>query len=610
MNESPRPISNQDRSAILRLAAALADPVAVPPARLADAGVVQAHAAEIVARLVSGKVPLLGLDASTSPAHAALAAAPAFQAARAAEQAHYDLQRGEFATVAEAWARAAIPYVLIKSVGQPPSYPYRSDNQDVMVRLADGARAAAILLDDLGYVEVKNVEEPHKYLFRRFEMGREVSAIHLHEWVGWGTAFLDEAPLFARARTAPDDPLTIHPAPEEALLTTMAHAFYENKVVKLSDLTKAVWLWREYPDFDWFLAERLAVRRGWGDGFAACVLLWAGMERALYDRCSIPAGRVAAADAALAPWQREGVNRALLADPFKPTIGFVFSKRFYYAKLARDRAIGLRRKLWEGLLHTTAGIRRNIGVESQMGALITLSGTDGSGKSTHAAALSAALDGCHIRNRVVWSRGGSSRATDAVLAVAKGLLGGRRAGSARQPERAPGATVARRRALLRSPLLRVGWELVVAADLLAQWAWRIWWPMRRGEVVIADRYLFDTLAELSAYTEAPDPLDGPAARLLLALAPRPTIALWLDLPPEAAAARARDAEDTAFLAAQRNRYATLAARGLLARVDNGADLADANRELVRRALRGYYADYRTLVNALFLFNPRRASRDR
>ncbi|HBY96120.1 MAG TPA: hypothetical protein DEP84_19555, partial [Chloroflexi bacterium] len=69
-------------------------------------------------------------------------------------------------------------------------------------------------------------------------------------------------------------------------------------------------------------------------------------------------------------------------------------------------------------------------------------------------------------------------------------------------------------------------------------------------------------------------------------------------------------ESSAFLAAQQRRYATLAGRGLLAAVTSEGDLEQVNDRLVRRALRTYYADYWTLVNQLFLFNPRRATRDR
>lgn len=593
------------RAELYRLAAALADPAVAS----ADPDLVAANAPELVERLVVGKVPLLGFRAEQSPAHAVLMASPAFGAARDREQAHYECQRGEFAVVAEAWARAGIPYVLIKSVGQAPSYPYRSDNQDVLVPEPLGPRAAAILLEQLGYVELKNVEEPHKFLFRRFVMGREVSAIHLHEWIGWGTSFLNEAHVFQRARVAADDPLTIHPAPEEAMLTTMAHAFFENKEIKLSDLTKVTWLLRQEPHLDWELAFRLAEEKGWADGLHACILLWAGMERALYGHTTFPQERLTAADAALLPWQREDINRRLQRAPYHPRIGFVYSKRFYYAKMARDRSIGARRKLWEGLLHTTAGIRRNLHIQSQDQFLVALSGTDGSGKSTHAEALSAAFDGCHIKNRIVWSRGGSSPFTDHALRLARRFVRrGSHPNGASGP--APEATLARRRAAMRSPLLGTGWTLLVAGDLWWRYFRSVGLPLLKGDVVICDRYVYDALVELSAYADQPDPLHSRAGRLLMALSPKPDVAFWLDVAPESAAARAASPETVDFLAEQRERYAALARRGLLTPIANEGDLEQANDRLVRRALRAYYADYWTLVNQLFLFNPRRATRDR
>jgi hypothetical protein len=65
--------------------------------------------------------------------------------------------------------------------------------------------AARDTLRELGYVELRHIEEPQKYLFRRFRAGQSVSAIHVHEQVGWLVGFMDEGALWARRIVSGDD---------------------------------------------------------------------------------------------------------------------------------------------------------------------------------------------------------------------------------------------------------------------------------------------------------------------------------------------------------------------------------------------------------------------
>lgn len=109
--------------------------------------------------------------------------------------------RAEYREVKDALDSEGIAGAMIKSVGLAPSFPYRSDNLDVLYRPENVERIRAILCN-LGYFELKNVEEPHKYLFRKFHAGRSVSAIHLHAHVGWMVSFLDEEALWQRCQVS------------------------------------------------------------------------------------------------------------------------------------------------------------------------------------------------------------------------------------------------------------------------------------------------------------------------------------------------------------------------------------------------------------------------
>src|SRR5919199_4678775 len=144
------------------------------------------------ARAVPGLRPMEGKDEagalppSEVPAchDLALLHSAEFRAALEEDRAAYAQFHGEYVQLAQAWARAGVRCICFKSAGIAPSFPYTSDNVDVLVPAQSVAEARRLLLE-LRYVEMTNTEEPLKWLFRRFVAGRNVSLIHLHAQVGW-----------------------------------------------------------------------------------------------------------------------------------------------------------------------------------------------------------------------------------------------------------------------------------------------------------------------------------------------------------------------------------------------------------------------------------------
>lgn len=579
------------------LAAYLADPIG---SEAPDIETVVSQAEELVPYLQKNKVPLMGIAACDDPVHQALAQTPAFQAGLAFDQAHYDMIRSEFVLVGDACAAKGIRNLQVKSVpGLVPAFPYRSDNLDVLFPMDRGPDAADTMLD-MGYVELKNVEEPHKFLFRKFHQGQEVSAIHLHEWAGWGTGFLDTDLLWEHSTQSPEDSSVFIPSSTDGLLITMAHAFYENKTVIMTDVQKVRHCLHQ-PDLDWNRAIDTAERLGWKDGFGASLQIWSHVEMALYGHTLVPQEILEQAKTWPSSYLQQRIEGLKEIHSFPFYVPFWLSKRFFYGKMWRDRTIGAGQKFWEGLLHTTAGVRRNINIDSHAVALVTVSGLDGAGKTAHVQKLSEAFTGCHIRNEIMWARGGSTGVTDAALRVVRSGSGGGAGGGQANPRE----KVERRRRQLRSSPARQGWLFILGFDLLWQYLIRVWWPMRRGRVVICDRYMYDALVEAAAYADDAGLPGSVLARLLTALMPKPGTKWLLDVSPETAATRSADPEDPEFLAQQRELFKLHGKRWQLRTVDNEGEFAAISDEIVRLTLRDYYRDYKTFINALFIFNPRR-----
>lgn len=537
----------------------------------------------------------------------------------------YQRVRREYSMVRAAFAGRGIKDVLIKSAGVAPSFPHMSDNVDDLVpaALVGEARAA---LRGLGYVELRNLEEPRKFFFKRFSAGQEAAAHHLHELVGWAASFMDEEMVLQRAHAAADDADVLVPHSEDALLITMAHAFYENKAIKLGDLGKVRHLLRT-GELDWPRLRTLAANKGWLDGLDVLVAIFSRLDTAVYGATLFAADVVAQAQQALSSGQRAYIAR-LFDQPLRLPlpIGFGFSKRMFYAKCLHDRQRSAGGKVYDIVRHTLNGAKLKLRVHSQQGMLVTLSGVDGAGKTRHAQALVNALERCDIRTSYVWSRSGSSALTDWFVRIGKVLLRRPAAPAATQEQRAAG-----RKTMLRNPVVRTAWSALVTLDLLWQYMVRVRLPLLVGRVVVCDRYTYDALADVAAVTGSSG---GVWPRLLVLLSPRPSRLVggggspltlpsprggegWgegvrasfvLTVAPDTAATRRSEDELSApALQAQTALYLDLARRHGLVVLDNNRPFADVNDEMVRTVIRSYYTRYHTLINALFMANPHKSS---
>jgi len=581
----------------LRLAAALARPGgAVRPVELQDLPAV-------IDLLWRNKVPLLSLN-ETARASGFLEC-PEVIVALDEDRALLQRLRSEYGRVLEAFGSEGIGGVFIKSVGIPPAFPYTSDNLDVLVPREQGAQARRALRR-IGYVELTNLEEPDKFLLRCFHAGVEVATVHVHTHVGWCVSFFDTTRYLERSSPSADDAPIWVPSMEDGALTNMSHSFYENKAVKLSDLQKLERCWQE--DLDWNYMCVAAESQGWLDGLYFCVLLYDYLERSLHGIPLVPDEVRGQAQKGLPDGQAaylEKLRQSPMEMPFR--VSFVFSKHLYYRKIWHNRTIGLRLKVGNIIRHTANGSRLKLRIRSQSPMLITISGIDGAGKSKQAELLRQAIEACMLRVHCVWSRGGSSSFTAACLRFGRRFWGHAKL----SPVRDGTGSVKEdafdtRRSMLRNPIARWGWAAVVVVDLLIRYWRRVAWPLWRGRIVVADRYVADAVAELDAYLDRKDSRRSWAGRLLSALSPRPDMVFLLDLPAEVAAHRMTGGRESATYLCHLREMHLRQARKTKAIVLDATRSADhVSDEMVYRALTHYFDHYETVINGFFLNNPLR-----
>lgn len=569
---------------------------------------------ELVHTLRRNKVPFLSLSINSvalrgedgasaevaSDPGASLLDSSEFLAAVADDLDRYSGPHSEYLEVASAWSRVGIPCICFKSAGIAPSFPYTSDNVDILVHPHHIEEARRVLLG-LDYIELRNAEEPAKWLFRRFRAGRSVSAIHLHARVGWEEGFMLEPHLWKRAGPSADDPMTWVPGPEDAVLINLAHGLIENKDISLHDLLKVRYALRGGP-IDWDYMDRVARERGWLLCLHLGLALIAHLEERLFDESSIPPRERARFEHTvrscrwLAAYWR-GLEGRKPEMPF--AISFWASKRLFFTKVWCDRHLTLAEKGPRTILSLARGFKQKSGIRPQSGMLLALSGADGSGKSAQADALTEAFTTCAIRSRRVWTRVGSTPLLSALHRLRHRLHQSQRYAMADGGEM-------QRQTEGYGAYRRSGYSLGVwLAAVLFDYGTRLQylrWRLLRGDVVLADRYLCDAHVEFAMRLPNSPRLAAALMRLLHSAAPRadreylirvdPTLSDHRDppLPGE---------PDRETVCATYDRVALDCAMQV---VDGNRDLEVVASEIVHDALTLYMGRFRPLGNVPFFEN--------
>jgi thymidylate kinase len=497
----------------------------------------------------------------------------------------YDQWKTAFSAVRDLFLSNGVDYVFIKS---PSLFPYTSGNLDIMVREHDFA-GAGHLLQQAGFVELKNIREPHKYLYKRFECGEEVIAIHLHSRIFWGATFVDPDSPWSRTNgRVPFDDVVFSLSPEDCLLTTLAHSFYENSAITLFDLCVVKHV-IDNEKVEWPYLHSTAAHAHWEDGFHLSVLAYERLHQVIFGghllpRDTLQSAREFAGRHLLLRRAEDRVEHAAVTMPFY--LPLVTSKFLGYKKVAQSREFGgIHRRLGNvAKLMTEVLFIHILKVNPQKGMLIALSGVDGGGKTSYAHALMEALRNCGLDAHYVWTRVGSQKGLQSLAKrwARRSIGPGNPAGSLAASER-----FQKTRALLSQGWRYTAWKTVNLVDLCIFYNLTLRLKLLRRRIVVCDRYVPDMFVDLHLYGQGRPRLIW--LKLLRSILPRPAVSILLTVPEETASRRSSDPECLDSLRMQAQLYAQTQEPLKLTVVDNGyREYRDVCNELVSRVLGRYY----------------------
>jgi len=312
----------------------------------------------------------------------------------------------EYCAITEALSQQGIPICLIKTHGP---FPFWSGNIDSIV-LEKDLQDVVHIVESAGLVRLPWCDEPHKLLFKRFEKGKTVISLHLHSRIVWDATFIHSEDAVRNNRLI-DNERKIRIINSGALIATiLAHAFMENRSVRLIDLHVISEASRT-DDGIWEDATRIAEKMEWKREFSLATQAFREADRVL--RRNKGAGLLDYGGQKIFFERRDPVAKLInkrigeattfpISLPTLPTKGFLM-KRIY----ARDDMPGFPTGLSRIWLFLRDFLIRELGNELVKGKIIAVSGPDGSGKTTVAKGIGDLMKEMGVNSAIYWSRYGT-----------------------------------------------------------------------------------------------------------------------------------------------------------------------------------------------------------
>jgi len=485
-----------------------------------------------------------------------------------------------------------IQFVLIKASN---CLPLDSDNFDILVQKADLLRLID-LLTHMGFVEVIKAREPFKILLRCVKGGKDYLALHLHTRIGWeGIEFLSCNDVWKKYRRLTIQDVEVgFPAPEHHVLITLAHAFFENQCLKLSDiLYLADSLMNGSGKIDWGCMRSWVKINRWTIPFFSMLEISNHIYNEIYGEELTPDH----------VWKEymlekkkllnmfEMVVKALKVNidyrnPLPLQIPLIIPVVFFMRKMLTEPGFSINRRFMSVAYETCEFLIRRFGLKGEgFPSLLVFTGADGTGKTTHAKTLIGELTRRGIKAKYLWSRPPPFFFELMISQFMCAFLG------AKHFVKADKDYFEKRERLLSREPFRTIWSAFLLFSHILQLILELHPKLAFSNgVIVCDRYIYDTVIDIDSELER-NFANGTVGRVITSAVPRPNVIFVMTGDSnEIARRRSNERNGSNSLAKKIGKYSDFCRRTKEAiMLDTTKELENNKREILEKALYRYYS---------------------
>jgi len=470
--------------------------------------------------------------------------------------------------------------------------PLDSDNFDLLVR-DDQIKTTDEVLRANGFSFVSVSKEPYKTLYRKTRLGKDYLALHIHSRVAWaGIEFLKTEDVWKNHSVKAVEGRNVgFVSPEHHILVTLAHAFFENASLKLSDLMYLADSLSN-DEIDLRALITFSSQMEWDVVFSAMLLFVNSIHQDIFGVSLVPTDKL---DAILLETLSSGrlarVNDLagkMKIQSLKQCLPVSLGLRNYrirqlvtqvYSNHSLSRVDKARR-----LTHLLSIFLRGIHQPRKPTMRVSFIGMDSAGKTTHAKSLAEAFRKRGYHASYFWSRG-SFRLTEPLARLAASFLGKSSSASTHRK-----VSVKRVKQVKTNPFFGKFLTLLLVFEYAVQLRMKPLSSRFSSNVYVFDRYLHDTVVDsLHAYGQD---YNSFFSRFLLyrarLLVPQPDLVFLLKVSPSAVVKR-RPEEDFEAIRLKSQVYEQWSAKWGANVVDTECYSVEQNRlSVLEKALKLFY----------------------
>jgi thymidylate kinase len=529
---------------------------------------------KVIEKLKKNKISFIELSA-TNQVNRSFFECEEFTKAYDAEVIHYNNWKAEFLIIKQKWEKEGIEYLFHKSIGK---FPYLSDNLDVLVRQKDFERAGELLIE-LGYVNLRNIQEAHKEFYRKFDGNRAVCPIHLHERVCWSVPYEDNKHLWENRLVSSDDELVHYPCYDDALLINTAHCFLEDHLIKIYDLL-TIKSCMNNVDVNWEYIYKTAEKLSWLQSIHTGFIMFNHLYYKLFQEEMFPKEVIENSWNFINKigWISKKLKRDILMAEIKTPfrIPHLWTRRHSSERIFNDISFGSKLQrlqiifssLLDGFIHNKLQIKPHPPL------FVVFSGIDGTGKSSHINIIVENHQTSGIKTNVVWSRAGSLPLISALLKIIHFFRGG----SSKQNNKSK-STV-----LPKNKLTNYFWRFLNVFEMIYYYFIKIRIPLIFGKSIIADRYIYDSIIDMEIINNS-SKYDRFIYKLLAFFTPKPDVVFHLRVEIDEISKRGVDEQIDALKVKELHYNELLSMKKEVIEVDNNKNFNSVNSALTQISLK-------------------------